>query len=62
MNTFRLGSGWGVVLLGIGLMTAFVLGDVIPGMVLAGWIMAFTGIMAITSGDPATPDEPDRLS
>jgi hypothetical protein len=52
MSRFRLSSGWGIVLLGVGLFTAFVLGDVVPGMVLAGWIIAFTGIIALTRGEP----------
>ena len=49
----------GVVLLGVGLFTAFVLGDFIPGMVLAGFIIAFTGMMAISRGDsPPRDDKP----
>lgn len=60
MSRFRLSSGWGIVLLGVGLFTAFVLGDVIPGMVLAGWIAAFTGMIALTQGDPAPGDTDHR--
>jgi hypothetical protein len=53
----RVPAGFGVILIGVGLMTAFVLGDSIPGMVLAGWIIAFTGMVALSRGDP-TPREP----
>lgn len=62
MRGFRISSGWGVVLLGVGLFTAFVLGDFIPGMVFAGWIMAFTGMMSISGGDPAPPEGNDAPS
>jgi hypothetical protein len=51
MRTPRLSAGWGVVLVAVGLFTAFALGDVIPGMVLAGWLVAFTGMMALHRGD-----------
>ena len=54
MAGFRVPSGFGVVLLGVGLFTAFVLGDFIPGLFLAGWIIAFTGMMALTRDNPAT--------
>jgi hypothetical protein len=47
------------VLLAVGLFTAFVLGDSIPGMVLAGWVIAFTGMIALSRGD-ASPDDPDH--
>lgn len=53
MAGFRVPSGFGVVLLGVGLFTAFVLGDFIPGLFLAGWIIAFTGMMALTRDNPA---------
>jgi hypothetical protein len=53
----QLSSGFGVVLIGVGLFTAFLLGDFIPGMVLAGFIMAFTGMVALNRGDPSTPDK-----
>lgn len=56
MKRIHLSSGWGIVILGLGLLTAFVLGDVIPGMVLAGWIIAFTGMIALTHGDRGEPD------
>ena len=59
MRGFRISSGWGVVLLGVGLFTAFTLGDFIPGMVVAGWIIAFTGMMSLSGGDPAPPNEGD---
>jgi len=48
-------SGFGIVLLGVGLVAAFLIGDVVPGMTLAGWIMAFTGMIAITRGDRPQP-------
>lgn len=59
MRAVTLSPGWGVVLLGVGLFTAFVLGDSIPGMVLAGWVIAFTGMIALSRGD-RSPDDPDR--
>ncbi len=58
MRAVRLSPGWGVVLLAVGLFTAFALGDSIPGMVLAGWVIAFTGMIAWSRGDPA-PDDSD---
>ena len=58
MRAVRLSSGWGVVRLAVGLFTAFVLGDSIPGRVLAGWVIAFTGMIALSRGDPS-PDDPD---
>lgn len=59
MRSLHVPSWAGVALLGVGLFTAFVLGDFIPGMVLAGFIMAFTGMMAISRGDaPPSGDEP----
>jgi hypothetical protein len=57
MASFRVPAGFGVVLIGIGLLTAFVLGDVIPGMVLAGWIIAFTGMVALSRGSAPHDDE-----
>jgi hypothetical protein len=56
MRTLRIPSGFGVVLVAVGLFTAFALGDFIPGMVLAGWIVAFTGIMALSRGDSPRPE------
>jgi hypothetical protein len=48
-----------VVLIAVGLFTAFALGDIIPGMVLAGWVVAFTGMMALSRGEgPAGGDRP----
>jgi hypothetical protein len=58
MRAVHLSPGWGVVLLAVGLFTAFVLGDSIPGMVLAGWVIAFTGMIALSRGDPSA-DDPD---
>jgi len=58
MRAIRLSPGWGVVLLAVGLFTAFALGDSIPGMVLAGWVIAFTGMVALSRGD-VSPDDPD---
>jgi hypothetical protein len=58
MGIPRLPAGFGVVLIGVGLFTAFLLGDFIPGMVLAGFIMAFTGMVALTRGD-TTPRDKD---
>lgn len=52
MAAMRVPAWFGVVLIGVGLVTAFVVGDVVPGMVLAGWIIAFTGMVALTRGDP----------
>ncbi len=51
MRSPRLSPGWGVALIAVGLFTAFALGDIIPGMVLAGWLVAFTGMMALSRGD-----------
>ncbi len=59
MPTFRVPAGFGVILVGVGLVTAFVLGDFIPGMVFIGWIIAFTGVAALTRGDSGAPDEND---
>ena len=59
MRAVRLSSGWGVVLLAVGLFTAFLLGDSIPGMVLAGWVIAFTGMIALSRGD-SSPDDPSN--
>jgi hypothetical protein len=59
MRALHLSPGWGVVLLAVGLFTAFALGDIIPGMVLAGWLIAFTGMIALSRGDP-TPDDTDK--
>mgnify|MGYP001813773636 CR=1 FL=1 len=59
MRAVRLSSGWGVVLLAVGLFTAFLLGDSIPGMVLAGWVIAFTGMIALSRGD-SPPDDPSN--
>lgn len=56
MRALRIPAGFGVVLVAVGLFTAFVLGDFIPGMVLAGWIVAFTGIMALSRGGSARPE------
>jgi hypothetical protein len=53
-------SGFGIVLLGVGLVVAFLVGDVVPGMTLVGWIMAFTGMVAITRGDPDSPPSSAR--
>ena len=59
MRSLRLSAGWGVVLIAVGLFTAFALGDIIPGMVLAGWVVAFTGMMALSRGeDPAGGGRP----
>ena len=58
MTSPHVPSGFGVILIGVGLFTAFVLGDSVPGMVLAGWIVAFTGMMALTYGD-STPGKKD---
>lgn len=60
MRGLHVPSWVGVALLGVGLFTAFVLGDFIPGMVLAGFIMAFTGMMAISRGD--APPNQDKSS
>jgi len=57
MSLPRLPAGFGVVLIGVGLFTAFLLGDFIPGMVLAGFIMAFTGMVALTRDDPTSRDK-----
>lgn len=57
MAGFRIPSGFGVILLGVGLFTAFVLGDSIPGLFLAGWIIAFTGMMALTRDNPAASED-----
>lgn len=51
MKRLRIPAGFGVILIGVGLFTAFLLGDFIPGLVLAGFIMAFTGVMALSRGD-----------
>ncbi len=59
MRSVRVPSWVGVALLAVGLFTAFVLGDFIPGMVLAGFIIAFTGMMAIHRGD-APPSQDKR--
>jgi xanthine/uracil permease len=59
MRGRRLSPGWGVLLIAVGLFTAFALGDIIPGMVLAGWVVAFTGMMALSRGEsPASGDRP----
>ena len=59
MRGVRLSPGWGVLLIAVGLFTAFALGDIIPGMVLAGWVVAFTGMMALSRGEgPAGGDRP----
>jgi hypothetical protein len=58
MPTLRLPAGFGVILIGVGLVTAFVLGDFIPGMVFIGWIITFTGVVALARGD-SDPTEHD---
>ncbi len=51
-------SGFGIVLLGVGLVLAFLVGDVVPGVTLVGWIVAFTGMIALSRGDRPAPGGP----
>ncbi len=45
-------QAFSVILLAVGLFTAFVLGDFIPGMVIIGWVLAAMAMVALQYGGP----------